>query len=147
MTAPFLNRHTAAVGLSCRAPGGIGRITAVGAGSRFFAVVKVAQRVPMVEEEVPPYAGGELIKPGSLRFGRFRPGTAGMPKRLSNAVLPHGFPRRMPGICALKPPRAQEKVPPRCMPERNLLFLVADRGAAGRVSGGIPVISLVRFLL
>ena len=29
----------------------------------------------------------------------------------------------------------------------ELLFLVADRGAAGRVSGGIPVISLVRFLL
>ena len=29
----------------------------------------------------------------------------------------------------------------------ELLFLVADRGAAGRVSGGVPVISLVRFLL
>ena len=46
----------------------------------------------MVKEKVPPYAGGSSSSPeacaldGSLRC------TAGMPKRLPNAVLPYGFP-------------------------------------------------------
>ena len=103
--------------------------------------------MPMVKEEVPPYAGRGSSSPEACVLDGSLPVYGGNAKKTSQCRPASRVPRRMPRICALTPPRAQGEVLPRCMPERNILFLVADMGAAGSVSGGVPVISLVRFLL
>ena len=101
----------------------------------------------MVKEEVPPYAGRRLIKPGSLRFGRFPPVYGGNAKKTSQCRLASRVPPAYAGTMCFDAPTSPRKGSAPVYAGTELLFLVADRGAAGRVSGGVPVISLVRFLL